>query len=143
MRYTSWGRLYFAVHGEQRLDGNTEEALIFLEVGEDELPVGIGQGHDFAAVQLFVHHLLVGIPDENRPAGGQGKEVRAGIGAGLDLDPSPVIELHAVDDDKTAAVHGVAGHEGFGQEVQGRAVDHHPGAAHGVDEGRPAAFPMM
>ncbi len=46
-----------------------------------------------------------------------------------------MIVLHAVDDDKAAAVHGVAGHEGFGQEVQGGAVDHHPGAAHGVDEG--------
>ena len=52
-----------------------------------------------------------------------------------------MIELHAVDDDKTAAGHGVAGHEGLGQEVQGRAVDHHPGAAHGVDEGAAGGVP--
>ncbi len=77
------GGLHFAVHGEKGLDGDTEEALVFLEVGQDELPVGLGQGHDFAAVQLLVHHLLVGVPDENGAAGGQGEEVGAGIGAGL------------------------------------------------------------
>ena len=60
-----------------------------------------------------------------------------GYGSGRGTSFPFVVEFDAVQDDETAAAIGVAGHEGFGEEVEAGAIDDHAGFADGIDE-RPA-----
>ncbi len=79
---------------------------------------------------------LCGISHINRPAGGQGKDIGSRIGRFIFPDRSViVIEADAVQDNEPAAVQRIAGHEGFGQVVQGGAVDDDPRLADGIDQG--------
>ena len=94
-------------------------------------------GVKFAAVELVGSHHAVRIPDIDGAAGGQRKEIGAGVRLRLPANAAAFVKFHAVDNDKTAVFKDVTGHERLGQKVQGGAVNDYFGTAHGIDE-RPA-----
>ena len=78
---------------------------------------------------------MVGVPNEDRPAGGEGKEIRSGIGGFLGDAPPVGIEGNPIQDDEASSLVGIAGHKGFREKVKGGAIDDHPRLSYGIDQG--------
>src|SRR5664280_531466 len=125
------------IDSQELLHFDAKKPLIFDKVRANQPPILLGGFGINAAVELLFDQFTMRVPNVNRATRGQRKQITTRV-RGSQFDHAPTrIELDAVQDNKSAAIKGIASHERLCQEVEASAVDDDARTPHRVDQWAP------